>query len=177
MERTYIVHCNGYLAAEISFNYTSVLGGQAKVVTYKPVQIEGQPTSEIFPVIPIAQFNHPFEVQSIPISIEEVEANDQAFFKAIVIGTPNFPQGDYIYSYDEHKLKSRYIVYSGTHLAGIATISAVFLVDKKDIDWVSATRITSDTIVGSNSLENNFQLLQRFAGVEGIEGMSYKELG
>jgi hypothetical protein len=160
MDRQLHVIKNGYLFAELVFNYQSQTTGVVNITFYRPIAIgEG-----LYPVVPLVTFQTAVAHPALN-TIGGIETFDRAFVKAL----PAPPQGDepFDYSFDDRMqyvydaVHYRYVLGNGG-LSGIADIYANFTENTKELKFTSGIQISFDASTASNSMECNVDLCKRF---------------
>ncbi len=161
MDRQLRVIKDGYLLAELIFNYQSQTTGFANITQYMPMPVTGG----IYPVVPISTYQTGVEHAEFN-SIFEIETFDRAFLAAQP--TPPIPDGSgYVYEltadmeYVYDAVHYRYVLGNGS-LIGIADIYADFMENTKALKFTSGQRINFDGNEPSDSIECNADLCKRF---------------
>jgi len=152
MDRVLIVTKDGYTLSEILFKYTSKTSGKVSVLVNKIVDIE----HGLKAVYPLYKYEVDFSHEEL-LSIADIKAFDKDFFYERPDPEGQFG-GDIEFTYPAIHYR-----YSGA--PGVADIHADFLANKKDLRFISASRIKNDDSLSSGSLETNMALLGRLCAL------------
>jgi hypothetical protein len=151
MDRELRVLKDGYLFAEMVFNYETQTSGKVNITMYIAVDV----TEDIKSVYPVSQYETNVSHPAL-YSVEEIKAFDLAFLKEQPDTASQLNDSlEFLYE----PVKYRYVV--GKPVVGIADIHANFSENKKELRFISATHIKEDHSLAGDSIECNVDLLKR----------------
>jgi hypothetical protein len=152
MDRELIVKKDGYVLGQILFKYKTQTSGDASILINKIVDVE----HGLKAVYPLYKHEIDFSHEEL-VSIEEIKTFDKDFFYERPDPEDQFG-GDIEFTYPAIHYR-----YSGA--PGIADIRADFLANKKDLRFISVSRIKNDHSLQANRLETNVTLLGRLCAL------------
>jgi len=156
MDRKLQLLKSGYPLAELTFKYETQTSGSVKIELNRIIDLKG----DIKSVVPLYLCNESFEHETL-MTITEIETFDQLFIKQFIkqIDNLDFQLEDPIeFMYPPESF--RYLI-SGEGVIGIANIQANFPENKKEMQFISASRMNEDNLKSSFSVESNVNLMRQ----------------
>ena len=156
MDRKLLIHSKkGYLFAEFNFNYEErnrVTGNYTQYGHYETDPGE----YSTYPIITIDLWPEYKKYRSV----DEIKAYDLGVVKDR-LGREMGNMNDYIVSYEAEDHLSRYLIQNHREVVGVVNIRSNFLQNMKELEFISTLSVYHDEKIMSDSLEGNFDLIQR----------------
>ena len=145
-----------HLFAEFIFSYDQRQQAYVNYTGYRQLYADDEPESEGKSVYPIDYMDYHMPYQEFK-SIEEIKAFDRNHVKERI----REDLSTYKFVYNPDVVLYRYVAKNHRNVLGIVNIRVNFTDNIKELEFISGIRLYDDCILSSNSLEGNFNLMER----------------
>lgn len=156
MDRKLLIHSKkGYLFAELNFNYEVQGRAEGSVTQYSHYEIE----PGLYSTFPLMTMDLWPEYKKYG-SVDEIKAYDLGVVKDR-LGREMGNMNDYVLSYETEDRFRRYVIQNSREVVGVVNIRSNFHQNMKELEFISTLSVYHDEKIMSDSLEGNFDLVQR----------------